>query len=1049
MPRPTEHITDYPDYSDEAERQRRALIDSLERDEDDVFDSKRGNFQDSRPTTIQDTRPSDYHDRKYDDSYDRRPDNVYDRRRDDLYDRSRASNGYNDTHRAGSGGYSDSSRASTPRSPERIRADTPSAPPNRMAMPVDIVPPQRDLVPLWDGSPFYGTPDTPASPLDCNRWPSSPYCGGNPFDWKPFGISVDAVNDGGSAVNKEGCNIGIQVTPVVMFVKMPPIQIVARNPWCKPEPPREDAQPTVQLPKNFDGEFGTPGKLYKLKFKAKEIAYQNAYYCPPGGGNPTKPIKYVLFPQLNPITELNVTVTGPVRLQILHSRADELIGNTVDYYGQGQCGIVGTNKTTRYNGYDKQILVSVRHGNGNTIYLYVESQRIMSEFARKVGTFTKEGQQLNMIWTSGEHDVLEFNLDDIPQDIPRYAPPPPKPPWEPPPPPPEPRQRRDAPEECECMCCNDGNTEALIAMLMQQLANQAGQIANLQAQITSSTNTILNSQRPVDLSPVLNDTTLIKRGLESVTTITQLTATETRLTEKIDKIKVDLTPVLNDTKLIKDKLDNVKVDLKPVLDKLENIDEDVAKLSGNLGVFPGAFNDGDGGELTFNNHAELVYEVYKALDRKFSLMSEKQGDLLALIGEPLEIELYDDDLSQVGIQAKAVTPLTLFESIAFSTTRGEIALKGIGVEQYPIKYKVGEEEKEINNLSALTWAIARAIPVDIFPYTFKWKVKDHLGIEWEHEHKFENLSDLLLKLIGAPVGVMLFDEDTEKEGRQPKLMVPKNLFEIIGLVSKRAETLAEVIGIDMFPITLKPHFSEDALINLNVLGEDRSILDQVLDLLGTIDPFSWLLDFQGTLQGTMDLAGDAWNILNAIISQYSETKKLHNLVELMNFTRELIIESSDEDGFPIVVEKEQIDGTEDLVFDSKADAIEEILTLLYNLAKTNGYQTDIGLKCLAESVHGKAISAMVQGEVRNIADFLDYPTNAVVQQLKVHINCPAKELADGDVDIGENFERFLQESEIDITFDEWTGKRSFMDMMRDLLNQAASARGDATRRIGG
>jgi len=942
MPRPTEQITDYSSYSDEAERQRRALIDSLERDEDDVFDSKRGNFQDSKPTNIQDTRPSDYHDRKYDDLYDRRPDNVYDRRRDDLYDRSRASNGYNDTHRAGSGGYSDSSRASTPRSPERIEIGGKDAPPNRMAMPVDIVPPQRDLVPLWDGAPIYGTPDTVASPLDCNRWPSSPYCGGNPFDWKPFGISVDAVNDGGSAVNKEGCNIGIQVTPVVMFVKMPPIQVVARNPWCKPEPPREDAQPTILLPKDFDEEFGTPGKLYKLKFKAKEIAYQNAYYCPPGGGRPTKPIKYVLFPQLNPITELNVTVTGPVRLQILHSRADELIGNTVDYYEQGQCGIVGTNKTTRYNGYDKQILVSVRHRNGNTIYLYVEAQRIMSEFARKVGTFLREGQQLNMTWTSGEHDVLEFNLDDIPQDVPRYAPPPPKPPWEPPPPPPQPRQRRDAPEECECMCCNDGNTEALMAMLMQQLSGQQAQITNLQQQVTASTNTIINNMKDCDLTPVLSDTATIKQDLVGVATADQLTAAETRLSEKIGKIKVDLTPVLDETKLIKERLDNldVDVDLTPVLEKLENIDEDIAKLSDNLGIFPENLDDENGGKIEFNNQSELIYKVYKILNKKTGQIIEAQ-----------------------------------------------------------------KESKEND--------------------------------------------ESLKRLIGTPVEVELFDEDTAREGRQNKKLTPPTLFESLALTIKRGEVTNEVIGIDMFPITLKPCFSEDALVNLNILGEDRSILNQALDLLGTIDPFSWLLDFQGTFQGTMDLAGDAWNTLNAIISQYSETKKLHNIVELMNFTRELIIESSDEDGFPIVVEKEQIDGTKDLAFDSKADAIEEILILLYNLAKTNGYQTDIGLKCLAETVHAKAIGAMTQGEVRSMADFMDYPSNAVVRPLKIHINCPAKELADGDVDIGEDLEKFLKESQVDITFEEWTGKKSLTDMMRDLLNNAAANRGDATRRIGG
>ena len=254
----------------------------------------------------------------------------------------------------------------------------------------------------------------------------------------------------------------------------------------------------------------------------------------------------------------------------------------------------------------------------------------------------------------------------------------------------------------------------------------------------------------------------------------------------------------------------------------------------------------------------------------------------------------------------------------------------------------------------------------------------------------------------------------------------------------------------MFPIKLKPQITKESLINFNITGEERNILTQVLDVVGTIDPVSWIFDFENTLQGTIDLAGDAWDMLNNVIERFREEKKLNNLVELINFSRDLITEAIDEDGeFPIVIEKEQISGEADLVFESHGDAIEEILTLLFNLAKTNGYQTDIGLKCLAESVHAKAIAAMTQGEVRSLVDFMDYPTNAVVRDLIIHMNCPAKELADGivDLDAAEDLDKFLAKSKIEITFDEWTGKKSFMDMMRDLLNQAASARGESTRKI--
>jgi len=90
----------------------------------------------------------------------------------------------------------------------------------------EIVDPQEGLVPLFN-SPFYTTPDTPADPMDCNRYPDSPWCGENPVDLRPVGLDVAIVLD--------PCNFGVQFSGTLGFIKLPPFQIVYRSsdPSCQ------------------------------------------------------------------------------------------------------------------------------------------------------------------------------------------------------------------------------------------------------------------------------------------------------------------------------------------------------------------------------------------------------------------------------------------------------------------------------------------------------------------------------------------------------------------------------------------------------------------------------------------------------------------------------------------------------------------------------------------------------------------------------------------------------------------------------------------------
>ncbi|MCC5620708.1 hypothetical protein [Nostoc sp. CHAB 5715] len=87
--------------------------------------------------------------------------------------------------------------------------------------------PQESLVPI--GGDFYATPDTPADPTDCDRYPDSPWCGGNPIDLEnPVSLNIDIVQD--------DCNFGVQLSGTFAFIKLPPFQIVYRNPDCSIPP---------------------------------------------------------------------------------------------------------------------------------------------------------------------------------------------------------------------------------------------------------------------------------------------------------------------------------------------------------------------------------------------------------------------------------------------------------------------------------------------------------------------------------------------------------------------------------------------------------------------------------------------------------------------------------------------------------------------------------------------------------------------------------------------------------------------------------------------
>ena len=94
-----------------------------------------------------------------------------------------------------------------------------------------ITPPQSGLVQLGN-TPFYATPNTPADPTDCERYPNSIYCNGRGFGFRSVSLNVGLVAD--------KCNVGVQINGTLAFISLPTVDIVYRSPSCRMDLPPPD-----------------------------------------------------------------------------------------------------------------------------------------------------------------------------------------------------------------------------------------------------------------------------------------------------------------------------------------------------------------------------------------------------------------------------------------------------------------------------------------------------------------------------------------------------------------------------------------------------------------------------------------------------------------------------------------------------------------------------------------------------------------------------------------------------------------------------------------
>ena len=117
------------------------------------------------------------------------------------------------------------------------------------------------LDPIGD-SGFFITPEEPADPTDCERYPNSPWCGGT-------GLDIDSVFDISPAtiepsISANGCEVCIRLESSLFWISLPDNYICYRSkdPSCQPVPDPPPPPPPPTPPGAIVSPFTpTPGNL--------------------------------------------------------------------------------------------------------------------------------------------------------------------------------------------------------------------------------------------------------------------------------------------------------------------------------------------------------------------------------------------------------------------------------------------------------------------------------------------------------------------------------------------------------------------------------------------------------------------------------------------------------------------------------------------------------------------------------------------------------------------------------------------------------------------
>ncbi len=259
----------------------------------------------------------------------------------------------------------------------------------------------------------------------------------------------------------------------------------------------------------------------------------------------------------------------------------------------------------------------------------------------------------------------------------------------------------------------------------------------------------------------------------------------------------------------------------------------------------------------------------------------------------------------------------------------------------------------------------------------------------------KNTEDIKKVLGVYPFNVTLFDANDNAQGAQQKNVSVANVAKGQKLIVEREEKNAKTLGIDQFPIYAPSSVVED---------ESNGLLGDIGDLKNKI--------FKQRIESIAELLN--WKIKQ----DYEIFGKWQEYIEI-----------EDSDPTQKGNQKKRV------VLPNMARSFRELIVLNSIQIKTTGIMLDAILKMYIDVANNKVSTAVIEAIVRDIQQFLDYPTNEKLLDVPIGIKIPSDNDSPDDK---EDLNRFLQNSTVKTNFDDWTGEGSIHDMMLVLL-QAASA----------
>ncbi|RUT07271.1 hypothetical protein DSM106972_025320 [Dulcicalothrix desertica PCC 7102] len=259
---------------------------------------------------------------------------------------------------------------------------------------------------------------------------------------------------------------------------------------------------------------------------------------------------------------------------------------------------------------------------------------------------------------------------------------------------------------------------------------------------------------------------------------------------------------------------------------------------------------------------------------------------------------------------------------------------------------------------------------------------------------------LILKRIGIPEPVVIFDEDMDRSGDQKATKLPMTLFEGSKLNVERTEITNRLIGIENYPIKAP-----------------RSIIEDYK----TIFPQDIVSLFEFAYENPEIELKSLTEFLNWQVEQESATMgQWYQLIEY---------ETKDKDG---QIKKERVE----LV--NVAETLKEIIILLGGVNKNLTFLDDLLIRNITETIGAKTNAIRAAYIAEDIQDYLDYPTTEKSVSVPISVSLPDKNLSLAE---NEDLKRFLKMSVGKITYQDWSGKQSLHDLLLDLLQAASTIRG--------